>query len=86
MKTTTKNSNKRASREELQELHWRLTQLFLKVLRNPEKYDPNANLLNCIRQFLRDNSIVKDAAWGKDMKESLMTLADSDLPFLPTIN
>lgn len=81
-----KKAAKRATREELQELHYRLTKLFLQVLRDPVKHEPNANLLNCIRQFLRDNGCTKNTAWAKDMKEGLETLADSNLPFLPTLN
>ena len=87
--TTTDNQQtvpKRATREELQELHYRLTKLFLTALRNPSKYDLSANFLNVVRQFLRDNSIVKDLAFAKDIKDGLKALGDADLPFLPTLN
>lgn len=81
-----KKATKRATREELQELHYHLTQLFLKALRSPEKFDLNSNFLNVVRQFLRDNSIVKDLAFAKDIKASLIALEDAEVPFLPTLN
>lgn len=83
---TQTNTPQRATREDLQELHYRLTKLFLTALRNPSKYDLSANFLNVVRQFLRDNSIVKDLAFAKDIKDGLKALGDADLPFLPTLN
>ena len=85
-KNKTPRKPKRATREELQELHYRLTQIFLIAFRNPDKHDLNANFLNVARQFLRDNSIVKDMAMAKDIKDGLAVLADTDVPFLPTLN
>ena len=85
-KNKTQRKPKRATREELQELHYRLTQIFLTAFRNPDKHDLNANFLNVARQFLRDNSIIKDMAIAKDIKDGIGLLADAEIPFLPTLN
>lgn len=74
-------SNK-ATREDLHELHRMLALQFFEMMKTPETL--NASAFNVIRQFLKDNGITKDLVRAGDIKRSLESLVDAEVPFLPT--
>ncbi len=76
---------RRATREDLQELHTCLTDVFLQWMRGADRNQMKAFQLEVLRKFLRDNGVAKNLATAKDIQSSLADLRSLDIPFLPTL-
>lgn len=76
---------RRASREELQELHTLLTDVFLQWMRGADRHQMKAFQLEVLRKFLRDNGVAKNLTSATDIQSSLADLGSLDVPFLPTL-
>ena len=74
---------RRATREDLKELHGLLCESIFAYMRGvpPGKHKPA--MLELIRQFLRDNGITKNLQSAQDVSESLEELTDLSIPFVP---
>ena len=70
-------AGKTADEEALGNLHGRLAKVMADTLDNMDIADPNASVLQAIRQFLRDNKIECDG----EKNPQMVDLSNKTLPF-----
>ncbi len=80
-------TSNRATTEQLQELHTSLVLIFKAWLEaEPDVFKLKPYHLNVLRQFLKDNGVVKDLPRAVDVKNTLEALGDLTIPFLEPAN
>lgn len=80
---TTKTEVGKATREQLRELHFILTETLLLYMQTTAPAKRRAGMLEVVRAFLKDNGITKNLDSSREVSKTLEALNDVAVPFLP---